>query len=41
LPAFVGIGSGPGDVAERDEGILERELPSAIAGEPDDATTDR
>jgi hypothetical protein len=41
LPAFVGMGSGPGDVAGRDEEILERELPSAIAAEPDDATTDR
>ena len=27
LPAFVGIGEGPGDVAERDEEILRAELP--------------
>lgn len=26
LPAFVGIGQGPGGVAERDEEILRREL---------------
>jgi hypothetical protein len=30
LPSFVGIGSGPGDVAGRDEEILRRELPWRI-----------
>jgi hypothetical protein len=28
LPGFVGIGRGPGDVAEHAEEILERELPA-------------
>jgi hypothetical protein len=35
LPGFVGLGSGPGDVAERDEEILERELPSAVSDHSD------
>lgn len=30
LPGFVGIGRGPGDVAERAEEILERELPDHV-----------
>lgn len=30
LPAFVGIGQGPGDVADRDEEILRRELPAKL-----------
>ena len=34
LPAFVGIGSGPGDVANRDEEILAVELPSAVLAKP-------
>jgi hypothetical protein len=33
LPAFVGLGEGPGDVAERDESILSTELPKALSGE--------
>ena len=35
LPGFVGLGSGPGDVAERDEQILEHELPSAVSADAD------
>jgi hypothetical protein len=31
LPGFVGIGRGPGDVAERAEEILEQELRSHVA----------
>ncbi|MCA1570106.1 MAG: class I SAM-dependent methyltransferase [Chloroflexi bacterium] len=31
LPGFIGLGRGPGDVAERAEEILERERPAAIA----------
>lgn len=31
LPDFVGIGRGKGDVAHRDEEILRRELPEAVA----------
>lgn len=31
LPGFVGIGHGPGDVAERAEQILEKELPEHVA----------
>ena len=38
LPAFVGIGHGPGDVAERAEEIIERELPDSVAN---DALADR
>lgn len=30
LPAFVGIGHGPGDVANRAEEILEVELPTHL-----------
>jgi hypothetical protein len=30
LPGFVGIGQGPGDVAERAEEILEAELPEHL-----------
>jgi len=30
LPGFVGIGHGPGDVAEHAEEILERELPAHV-----------
>jgi hypothetical protein len=30
LPAFVGIGQGPGDVADRAEEILEAELPAHV-----------
>ncbi len=30
LPGFVGIGRGPGDIAERAEEILERELPAHV-----------
>lgn len=30
LPGFVGIGQGPGDIAERAEQILERELPDHL-----------
>lgn len=30
LPGFVGIGHGPGDVAENAEAILERELPAHV-----------
>ena len=33
LPAFVGIGQGPGGVAERDEEILRRELPAGQTAE--------
>lgn len=32
LPGFVGIGRGPGDVAGRDEEILDREFPDARTG---------
>jgi hypothetical protein len=35
LPGFIGLGSGPGDVAERDEQILEHELPSAVSDDSD------
>ena len=38
LPAFVGIGRGPGEVAMRDEEILERELPASVAMEAEAAT---
>jgi hypothetical protein len=34
LPAFVGIGEGPGDVAARDEEILKRELPQQVRDRP-------
>lgn len=37
LPAFVGIGAGPGDVAEHAEEILEREFADAVA---EDSQTD-
>jgi hypothetical protein len=30
LPAFVGIGQGPGGVAQRDEKILRQELPASL-----------
>ncbi len=33
LPDFVGIGSGPGDVAASAEEILERELPEHLAAD--------
>jgi hypothetical protein len=33
LPGFVGIGRGPGDVAERAEEILEQELRSHVAAD--------
>ena len=36
LPAFVGIGDGPGDVAENDEAILRTELPKVLSREPAD-----
>ncbi len=39
LPGFVGIGRGPGEVAMRDEEILERELPASVAPKAD-ATPD-
>lgn len=37
LPSFVGMGRGPGDVAERAEEILEQELPAAVATDTDPA----
>ena len=36
LPAFVGIGDGPGDVAENDEMILRTELPKVLSRESTD-----
>ena len=36
LPAFVGIGEGPGDVAENDEAILRTELPKVLSRETAD-----
>jgi hypothetical protein len=33
LPEFVGMGNGPGDVAEQDEAILMAELPKALRAE--------
>lgn len=35
LPGFVGIGRGPGNVAERAAEILERELPPSVASDTD------
>ena len=36
LPAFVGIGEGPGDVAENDEVIIRTELPKVLSRETAD-----
>ena len=36
LPGFVGIGRGPGDVAERAEEILERELPAHVEADTEE-----
>jgi predicted transcriptional regulator len=41
LPAFVGMGSGPGDVAAHDEEILEREWPAELQADEDPGTPDR
>lgn len=38
LPNFVGIGSGPGDVAGRDESILREELPWRPSSTPASST---
>lgn len=35
LPGFIGIGHGPGDVADRAEEILERELPAHVEADAD------
>ncbi|HLE58693.1 MAG TPA: ribbon-helix-helix protein, CopG family [Candidatus Limnocylindria bacterium] len=34
LPAFIGIGTGPGGVSRRDEEILRREMPSTLLAYP-------
>ena len=36
LPAFVGIGEGPGDIASNDEAILQAELPKTLSQEATD-----
>lgn len=38
LPGFVGIGRGPGDVAEHAEQILERELPAHLEADANPPT---
>lgn len=39
LPGFIGIGRGPGDVAEHAEEILERELPAHVEADIEPPTS--